>query len=54
MLDCNDVANVPAATPLAAAKRRAAASSVALVASGYERSLHPCIACFSRARSAVS
>jgi hypothetical protein len=29
------------------AKRRAAASSVAPVASGYERSLRPCIACFS-------
>jgi hypothetical protein len=34
-------------TLAAPAKLRAAASSVAPVASGYERSLRPCIACFS-------
>jgi hypothetical protein len=34
--------------PQAAAKRRLAASSVAPVASGYERSLRPCDARFSR------
>src|SRR5437763_11409235 len=33
---------------LPAAKRRHAASSVAPVASGYARSLRPCLACFSR------
>jgi hypothetical protein len=38
----------------AAAKRRAAASSVASVASGYERSLRPCLACFSLAGRAVA
>jgi hypothetical protein len=38
-------------TPGAAAKLRLAASSVAPVASGYERSLRPCEACFSRPMS---
>jgi hypothetical protein len=36
-----------------AAKRRHAASSVAPVASSYERSLRPCLACFSRAADAT-
>src|SRR5207253_11281438 len=35
---------------LAAAKLRHAASSVAPVSSGYERSLRPCLTCFSLAR----
>jgi hypothetical protein len=35
-------------TPGATAKLRHAASSVAPVAYGYERSLRPCLACFSR------
>ena len=35
-------------TPRGAAKRRLAASSVAPVASGYERSLRPCEARFSQ------
>jgi len=34
--------------PWLAAKRRHAASSVARVATGYERDLRPCLACFSR------
>jgi hypothetical protein len=34
--------------PVHAAKLRLAASSVAPVACGYERSLRPCEACFSR------
>jgi hypothetical protein len=38
---------------LGAAKRRLAASSVAPVASGYERSLRPCDARFSRLANAV-
>jgi hypothetical protein len=37
----------PADVPAAAAKLRVAASSVAPVASGYERSLRNCPACFS-------
>jgi hypothetical protein len=40
-------ASITSRTRLAAAKRRQAASSVAPVASGYERSLRPCLACFS-------
>ena len=36
-----------------AAKRRHAASSVAPVASGYERSLCPYLACFSRLPAAI-
>jgi hypothetical protein len=36
-----------------AAKRRLAASSVAPVASGYERSLRPCEARFSRPESTI-
>jgi hypothetical protein len=36
-----------------AAKLRQAASSVAPVASGYERSLRPCLACFSRPESTI-
>jgi hypothetical protein len=38
----------------AAAKRRTAMSSVAPVASGYERSLRPCSACFSLAGKGVA
>ena len=41
----------PPARALAAANRRHPASSVAPVASGYERSLRPCLAWFSRARA---
>jgi hypothetical protein len=42
------VPSLAASRPLGApAKLRAAASSVAPVASGYEHSLRPCIACFS-------
>ena len=40
-------------TRCAAAKLRIAASSVAPVASGYERSLRPCDACFSRPESTI-
>jgi hypothetical protein len=36
-----------------AAKRREAASSVAPVASGYERSLGPSLACFSRLATTI-
>jgi len=36
-----------------AAKRRHASSSVAPVASGYERSLRPSLACFSRPERAI-
>jgi len=36
-----------------AAKPRHAASSVAPVASGYERSLRPCLACLSRPEGAI-
>jgi hypothetical protein len=42
----------PADAPAAAAKR-VAASSVAPVAPGYERSLRPCSACFSPIGAAV-
>jgi len=38
----------------AAAKLRIAASSVAPVAAGYDRSLRPCAACFSPAASTIS
>jgi len=41
------VTSLASRTLVAAAKRRPAASSVALVASGYERSLRPCGASFS-------
>jgi len=37
----------------AAAKRRHASSSVAPVASGYERSLRPSLACFSRPQGTI-
>ena len=40
-------------TPQTAAKRRLAVSSVAPVASGYERSLRPCEARFSRLESTI-
>ena len=42
------VNSLAAGGPVRAAKQRLAASSVAPVASGYERSLRPCEACFSR------
>jgi len=43
----------PARTRIAAAKLRITASSVAPVASGYERSLRPSAACFSPAASTI-
>jgi len=45
--------NHPARTRIAAAKLRIAASSVAPVAYGYERSLRPCAACFSPAARTI-
>jgi hypothetical protein len=54
MPDFNEVWKAPSSLPVAAAKRRAAASSVAFVASGYERSLRPSIACFSLATRRVT
>jgi hypothetical protein len=39
--------------PRPSAKRRIAASSVTPVASGYERSLRPCDACFSPALNVI-
>ena len=47
------VTSLPSRTLVAAAKRRIAASSVAPVASGYDRSLRPCEACFSRPESTI-
>jgi hypothetical protein len=43
----------PSRTRSAAAKLRIAASSVAPVAFGYERSLRPCAACFSPAARTI-
>jgi len=47
------VASLASRAPRPTAKRRLAASSVAPVASGYERSLRPCDARFSRAVRAI-
>jgi len=44
---------LPSRTLWRAAKRRPAASSVAPVAYGYQRSLRLCMACFSRLESTI-